>query len=230
MIPKIIHYCWLSNDPIPVSMQKYVTKWKELLPEYEFILWNFTRFNIDESLWVKEAFQVKKYAFAADYIRLYALYTMGGIYLDMDVEVVKSFDPLLNRKFILGFEYDNGIEGGIIGSEPGAEWLEKCLTHYTKRHFIQEDGSYDTTPLPVILFSILKENNFDMNEIFPFDYLTAKSLRSGKITITQNTCTIHHFSGTWLTSWQKMKTFAKPYLCKLGAYEFVSSLYGKLGK
>lgn len=228
MIPKIIHYCWLSNDPIPAPMKTYVQKWKKLLPEYKFILWNFTRFNQEDSLWVKEAFQVKKYAFAADYIRLYALYSMGGIYLDMDVEIVKKFDSLLERQFILGFEHNKGIEGGIIGSEPGAVWLKKCLDYYEKRHFILTDGSYDTTPLPIILFSILKENHFDMTEIFSFDYLTAKSLHSGKITITPNTYTIHHFSGTWLTPWQRMKQFIKPYFYKLGIYGFAEFLYGKL--
>lgn len=90
MIPKIIHYCWLSNDPIPADMQRYIESWKKFLPDYEFMLWNFSRFDINSSDWVKEAFKNKKYAFAADYIRLYALYNYGGIYMDMDVEVLET--------------------------------------------------------------------------------------------------------------------------------------------
>ena len=80
MIPKIIHYCWLSNDPIPENMQKWMSTWKKL-NGYEFILWNFDRFDINSSIWVKQAFNAKKYAFAADYIRAFALYNYGGIYM-----------------------------------------------------------------------------------------------------------------------------------------------------
>ena len=100
MIPKIIHYCWLSGDEIPEKLQLCMASWKKFLPEYEFMLWDLDRFDINQILWTKQAFESKKYAFAADYIRLYAIYTYGGIYLDMDVEVLKSFNPLLNRKYI----------------------------------------------------------------------------------------------------------------------------------
>lgn len=78
MIPKIIHYCWLSNDPIPQQLKDCMKTWKQVLPDYEWVKWDFTRFDINSSAWVKEAFENKKYAFAADYIRLYAIYTMGG--------------------------------------------------------------------------------------------------------------------------------------------------------
>ena len=81
MIPKIIHYCWLSNDPIPDDLKKCMDSWKEKLPDYEVMLWNFDRFPKTKSQWVSDAFDNKKYAFAADYIRLNALYNYGGIYL-----------------------------------------------------------------------------------------------------------------------------------------------------
>ena len=101
MIPKIIHYCWLSDDPVPSDLQKYMRTWKEKLPDYEFMKWDFNRFDKQSSKWVAQAFDNKKYAFAADYIRLYALYNYGGIYLDMDVEVLKSYNPFLclNTRF-----------------------------------------------------------------------------------------------------------------------------------
>ena len=104
MIPKIIHYCWLSNDPIPEDLSRYMKTWKQKLPDYEFMLWDFNRFDKNNSQWVKEAFEHKKYAFAADYIRLYALYHYGGIYLDMDVEVLKTFTPFLSLRTMIGFE------------------------------------------------------------------------------------------------------------------------------
>lgn len=118
MIPKIIHYCWLSKDPIPKDMQMFIDGWYEKLPDYEFMLWDFNRFDIHSSQWVKEAFSKKKYAFAADYIRLYALYNYGGIYMDMDVEVLKSFDPFLKLKTMICFENSKqGLEMATFGVE-----------------------------------------------------------------------------------------------------------------
>lgn len=101
MIPKKIHYCWLSNDPYPEKIEKCINSWKEKLPDYEIIKWDLNRFPLEKSLWVKQAYEARKYAFAADYIRLYALATEGGIYLDSDVEVLKSFDDLLDFPYFV---------------------------------------------------------------------------------------------------------------------------------
>ena len=120
MIPKTIHYCWLSNDPVPQKLQDCMATWKAKLPDYEFVLWNFDRFDINSSLWVKQAFEAKKYAFAADYIRLFAVYNYGGFYLDMDMEVLRSFNNLINNKIALAYENDNeSIEAGCFGAEKG---------------------------------------------------------------------------------------------------------------
>src|SRR5690606_40794226 len=101
MIPKKIHFCWLSGDEYPDLIKKCVNTWKEKLPDYEFILWDTNRFDLDSNIWVKQAFETKKYAFAADYIRLYAVYNYGGIYLDTDVEVIKSFEDLLDLPYFI---------------------------------------------------------------------------------------------------------------------------------
>lgn len=99
MIPKKIHYCWLSDDPMPEKLLKCVESWKKYLPDYELVKWDLKKFPLSKNPWVREAFENKKYAFAADYIRLYALATEGGIYLDSDVEVLKSFDDLLKYPY-----------------------------------------------------------------------------------------------------------------------------------
>ena len=90
MIPKIIHYCWLSGEPFPKKIKKCIDSWKKKLPNYEIRCWNMDNFDIHSVRFVEEACSVKKWAFAADYIRLYALYTEGGIYLDCDVFVKKK--------------------------------------------------------------------------------------------------------------------------------------------
>ena len=217
MIPKIIHYCWLSGDPIPENLQKCMNSWKKFLPDYEFILWDRNRFDINSTLWTKQAFEAKKYAFAADYIRLYAVYNYGGIYMDMDVEVVKSFNELLSSPYIWGMEAEKGIEAGVFGAEQHALFLKDCLNYYNNRPFILQDGTYDRKVLPVIIFerftlkyTIKKrekkeiESNSSTIYVFPPDFLTAKSYETGKIHVTKNTYTIHHFAGSWFSKKEKI--------------------------
>ena len=207
MIPKIIHYCWLSNDPIPKDLKKYMKSWKEKLYDYEFILWDLNRFDLNRSLWVKQAFEAKKYAFAADYIRLYAVYNYGGIYMDMDVEVIKSFNDLLRNDYRLGYEAAKGLEAGVFGAPKKAPWVKEVLEYYTSKEFALPNGLYNDTPLPIIMDEVLNADYITNKKIVPLptDFLTAKSYKTGKITITPNTYTIHHFAGSWKSWDEKMK-------------------------
>ena len=169
MIPKVIHYCWLSNDPYPEIIRNCMDSWKEVMPDYEFKLWNTHNFNIDASLpYVREAFAYRKWAFVADYIRLYALYTEGGIYLDSDVRVLKRFDCFLNHPFFTSMEYhpfmierdnsmadidDEGIriadkyisgielQAAVMGAEKGNLFVKEILDWYKDKHFIKPDGT-----------------------------------------------------------------------------------------
>lgn len=206
MIPKKIHYCWLSNDPIPQKLMDCMNSWKKYLPTYEFVLWDTNRFDINSTLWTKQAFAAGKYAFAADYIRLYAVYTCGGIYMDMDVEVCRPFDPLLKKNYILGYEKNNGIEAGIFGGEKNAQWIKKCIDYYQNRAFIKSDGTFDMRPLPQIMFETLSEER-KIFHIYSNEYLTAKSYETGIITVTENTYSIHHFAGSWHGKKQKLFKF-----------------------
>ncbi len=247
MIPKIIHWCWLSNDPIPENLQKCMDTWKIKLPDYEMIHWNFDRFPKGKSKWVDDAFVNKKYAFAADYIRLYALYNYGGIYLDMDVEVCKSFDPFLTLNSMLCWQKSlGGLEVAAFGVEPKAEWVKKCLDEYESISFVKADGSFDLMTLPERVERNLLRNGYKLLEVpsieaakkitsnleipvFPCDYFSPKSYVDGKIEITTNTYSIHHFAGSWLPWYSK---FEKKFWNFLGLknHGFISrslKLFGK---
>jgi mannosyltransferase OCH1-like enzyme len=102
MIPKRLHLCWLSGDPFPPLIQHCVESWKRHLPDYEIVRWDSNSFDLNHATWVREAFNNKKYAFAADYIRLFALHKMGGIYLDADVEVTGSFEDFVVSELVHG--------------------------------------------------------------------------------------------------------------------------------
>lgn len=199
MIPKIIHYCWLSDDPVPIELENYMETWKKKLHGYQFIKWNFERFNKEKSVWVKEAFDNKKYAFAADYIRLYALYTYGGIYLDMDMEVLKSFDDLLDRQYFMAHENPGAsdIEAACMGFEPYNSYLAKCLEYYQGRHFVKDNGEFDTLTLPKIMKKIAVENSIQL-ECFDWQTFTCKSFNTGFEYPVEHSYTIHHFAGSWL--------------------------------
>lgn len=146
MIPKKIHFCWLSGDEYPPLIKHCIETWKQILPDYELILWDTHRFDVNSVPWVKEAYEAKKYAFAADYIRLYAVYTEGGIYLDSDVEMLKTFDDLLHNNSFVGFEAATGfIEAAIFGSEAGSVWCQKAMQFYHDKHFqVSADGRIDS--------------------------------------------------------------------------------------
>lgn len=239
MIPKIIHYCWLSNDPIPDNLVKCMDTWKEVLSDYVFMKWDFSRFDKNSSKWVQEAFDSKKYAFAADYIRLYALYNYGGIYLDMDVEVLKSYDDFLQLDTMLCYENSGQcrLEVAALGVKEKSEWVGECLNYYNNRAFIQEDGTYDMRVLPEIIYDCLNESKYKLLEVntiddaslvcngsipvFPFDFFSPKSYDTGRIEKTANTYSIHHFAGSWVSKstkihlalWRLMPSYIK-YLVK----------------
>lgn len=222
MISKKIHYCWLSEDPIPENLQECMNSWKKNLSGYEIIRWDYKRFPRGVSKWVDEAYDHRKFAFAADYIRLYALYNYGGIYLDMDVEVLKSFDDFLGLDTMLCYENskDNRLEVAAFGAEKGAPWIKKCLDYYENRHFVNSDGHFDTKVLPAIIRDCLLSGGYILScvdsveqakkhkganiPVFPCDYFSPKSYATGMIEKTERTYSIHHFAGSWL-----------PWYCKL---------------
>jgi hypothetical protein len=211
MILKKIHYCWLSDDPLPALVKQCIDSWHKYLPEYEFILWDRRRFDIDSVAWVKQAYESRKFAFAADYIRLYAIYTEGGIYLDSDVEVLKSFDDLLDQGSFIGFETGGDLEPAVFGARSNCNWVAECLKYYQERHFVRSDGTLDMTPLPIILEHCLRETGLMLDQtsisnpvcgadvtFYPAEFFSPKNVYSKVVDSTNHTYTVHHFDGQWV--------------------------------
>lgn len=211
MIPKKIHYCWLSGDKYPRLIENCIASWRRHLPDYEFVLWDRDKFKIESVPWVYEAYLAKKYAFAADYIRLYALLTEGGIYLDSDVEVLKSFNMLLHEKSFIGYESTGDLEPAVIGAERNLDWLKACLSYYDDRHFENQDGSLNMRPLPIVMGEIFQcRNIIKIGEtpgsiitskqitFYPSDYFSPKNNHTKEIKKSEHTYAIHHFDGHWV--------------------------------
>ena len=114
-IPKKIHYCWFGRNPLPKTALKCIQSWKKYFPDYEIIQWNEDNYDVNKIKYIREAHQAKKYAFVSDYARFDILYHEGGIYFDTDVEVIKSFDDILQNGAFMGCEID-GIN--LINADP----------------------------------------------------------------------------------------------------------------
>ncbi len=160
------------------------------MPDYKIKCWGKDSFDFNSVPFVRETMIAKKYPTAADYVRMYALYTEGGIYLDSDVEVLLPFDTLLANAFFSGTEafYCNNkpnyrIEGAIMGSIPGHPFIKACMEHYASSRFINSDGTRNTEVLPSRMSRIAeqqwgykRENNYqhlqDDIVIYPTSYFT----------------------------------------------------------
>lgn len=233
-IPKKIHFCWLSGEEYPEIVQKCMLSWKEKLPDYEIKCWNAENFDVNVCQYTREAFQAKKYAFVSDYVRLYALYQEGGIYLDSDIEVLKKFDDLLQNKAFTGFEKnDSTIAAWIFGSEKGNPIFKEFLDYYTDKPFILEDGKYDLTPNPVPVTNICVKHGLALNgekqnlgdiTIYPRDYFCPYNRASEELNITENTYTIHYFNGAWIDEEKKKIVIQRKNIIKKYG-KFIGYLY-----
>ena len=128
MIPKIIHYCWFGNGPIPEKDKKCINSWKKYCSDYKIIQWNEKNYDITKNKYMNQAYQQKKWGFVPDYARLDIIYTYGGIYLDTDVEIIKSFDSLLSNRGFAGFERPDYVNLGLgFGAEAENIIIKKML-------------------------------------------------------------------------------------------------------
>lgn len=224
MIPNIIHYCWFGGKEKPEDVKQYIASWRKFCPDYEIKEWNESNFDLNENDYCREAYEAKKWAFVTDYVRLKALYEYGGFYMDTDVEVVKPLESLRKYDAVSGYESETSIPTGTMGACRGNEWIGVLLKDYDHRHFLQADGSYDITTNVVVITQLTKKKyglnlngqmlRFGHNMILlPFDYLCAKKFATGKIHRTENTYTIHHFKGSWLSDEDKYAQNLREYLC-----------------
>lgn len=208
MIPKKIHYCWFGGNPLPELAKKCIESWKKYCPEYEIIEWNETNFNVSECRYAQEAFKAKKWAFVSDYARLKVLVEYGGIYMDTDVEVLRSLDRFLEHQAFSGFENADAVPTGIMACEKGFKLFSELLNEYHDRSFIKEDGSMDmSTNVEAITKTCLSKglelnNTFQIVDgfaLYPKNVFCPKNYENGLIELTDDTYTIHHFSGSWLS-------------------------------
>ncbi|MBE5892156.1 MAG: glycosyl transferase [Lachnospiraceae bacterium] len=207
-IPKIIHYCWLGGNPKPESVINCISSWKKFCPDYEIIEWNESNLNIDCNAYTRQAYDAKAWGFVPDYLRLWIVYTYGGIYLDTDVQMIRNFDLLLEEEGFIGFEDDKHINfGSGFGAEKNNSVIKAVMNEYEDLRFVNEDGSYNKTPSPQYNTQVMKKLGLCHNDgsiqnvkgfkCYPPEYFCPKSFTTGMLKVTRNTFSIHQFDASW---------------------------------
>ena len=219
MIPKKIHYCWFGGNELDDISKKCIESWRKFCPEYEIVEWNESNFPYDKNSFTKDAYECKKWAFVSDYARLYIIYNNGGIYLDTDVELIKSLDDLLEEKCFLGVEKGSGcVATGLgFGAEKNNSIIKELLDEYENVKF-DADNTYNflcpelnTNPLYKYDFEIGSERvlKLDNCTIYPSEYFCPVNYKSLECDITDNTYSIHHYAASWQTEKKRELTQIK---------------------
>lgn len=206
MIPKIIHYCWFGTKKMPKDQERFVNSWKKLMPDYTFKCWSEKDIDIASIPFAKEAYEAGKYAYVADYARIYALYNEGGIYMDTDVELNTRFDKFLEYGVFTSYEFTpsrtqisiirnmitsegerlekgilnripaTGLFSALIGAEKGHPFMRDCMEYYDKHSFNDIYGQHLTVPNILAFFA----------EAYGFKYKNQNQLLSNNMMIYDN--------------------------------------------
>lgn len=205
MIPKKIHYCWFGRNELPKKAKYCIESWKKYCPDYEIIEWNEDNFNINMNAYTQMCYEQKKYAFLSDYVRLLVIEKYGGLYFDTDVELVRSFDELLENKAFFGFENDEYVNTGVgFGAEAGNTIVQQMIKEYEGLL----DGNQGTIGCPILNTKALltyglqrtgERQNINGAIIYPSEFFNPYDDITGRLRKTRNTYSIHWFAKSWMS-------------------------------
>ena len=217
MIPKIIHYCWFGKNPLTPLAEDCLASWKATMPDWIVMRWDESNFDIAAApVYVQQAYEARKFAFVSDYVRLWALEQYGGVYVDTDVKVLRSYEPLLNDTAFIGLEESKVHLPGtcVMGCEPHCQWVRDMLALYDDITFIKEDGTPDMTTnvdrMGVVMMKELRNEGMKEDKywkhnqyiekwglrVYTHDYFSP--ITSTRVMRkTKNTYSIHYFAESW---------------------------------
>lgn len=217
MIPKVIHYCWFGGNPLPALVRLCIDSWRHYMPDYKIVRWDETNFDVNQIPYTSEAYKAKKWAYVSDYARMKVLYDSGGVYLDTDVELIKSLEPIIEKGAFMACERHSnfapypGVATGLgIATDAHNPLYKEILDYYENIHFCGASTGLTVVEhvtsvlirrglMPTSEFQTLDGVNIYPPDFFcPFDEMN-------RISITSNTVAIHHYAGSWLGKSEKMK-------------------------
>lgn len=212
MIPKVIHYCWFGGNDKPKSVKKCIASWQQFCPDYKIVEWNENNFDINKNGYTKMCAEQKKYAFLSDYARLVIIEQNGGIYFDTDVELVKPIDFLLENEAFFSFENPEYVNTGQgFGSVAHGEAVAAMVREYDP----YLDGEHGTMTCPrlntdtLLRYGLVLDGKMQTVAnalILPSDYMNPYGSNTGILNKTENTISIHWYSGSWMTKKQRLRS------------------------
>ena len=220
MIPKTIHYCWFGRNPLPEDAIMCINSWKKYLPDYEIKEWNEDNFDVYMIPYTAEAYAAKKYAFVSDFARFWILYNYGGLYFDTDVEVIKPIDDIIAKGNFMAYECPmaKAIAPGLgLGVTPGLGLLKKLIDVYSQMHYMIDGKLVSSKTIVNYTTEAFNEAGIaQINEdidysygcyIYAPEYFCPLDYHTGKLTLTEKSRTIHHYTASWKTKGEKRKAF-----------------------
>lgn len=225
---------------MPELAHKCIASWKKYLPDYEIKEWNEDNFDVNMIPYTAEAYKAKKYAFVSDYARFWILYKYGGLYFDTDVEVIKPMDDIITAGSFMGFENSDktvtGVAPGLgLGAMPGLSIYKEIMDYYAGESFVNPDGTINLTTIVRRVTSLLCNHGLVLENrlqsvagvnIYPYDFFCPIRVTDGKLCLTSNTVSIHHYASSWQSPWYK---FARKTILLIGGYK-LKALLAKLFK
>lgn len=204
---KVIHYCWFGKGKKPTIIEKCMESWTKICPDFKIIEWNENNFDVNICPYVKQAYEAKKYAFVSDYARFYVLNKFGGVYLDTDVELVKSIEPLLENNFT-GFENECSVATGLImACEKENALCKAMIEEYDKDKFINDDGSFNLRTVCHRVTDWFVANGLKLDGttqnvagyvVYQKEYFNPIDMKTGKLEVTDKTYSIHRYAASWV--------------------------------
>ncbi len=213
-IPKVIHYCWFGKSEMPDEFKGYIETWKKFCPDYEIKLWDESNYDISKNEYMREAYALKKWGFVSDFARLDIIYNEGGIYLDTDVELVRSLDELLEKEAFCGIETGSpNVASGLgFGAEKAHPIIKRMMDEYSGLKIVDEEGNLNLILCPVLNTKPLLEMGYAPSDdiqtiyyegssitVYPNVYFCPKDFATNNVAVDERTFSIHHYAATWHT-------------------------------
>lgn len=214
MIPKKIHYCWFGKNPLPNDVKKCIESWKKFCPDYEIIKWDEDNFDINSHPFTKAAYEAKAWAFVSDFVRLKVVYDNGGIYLDTDVELIKSLNFLLTNQCYVGIQQQlNLCNTGLgFGAAKNNQVLKDMIKEYDKIEFRLEEKAKISCPF--LNTKVLTDLGYKYTDniwysknitVYPCRYFDPYAPGDTSNLLCKDTISIHHYSASWTSSKNRLR-------------------------
>lgn len=212
MIPKTIHYCWFGGKQLPVDAKKCILSWKKFCPDYTISRWDESNFDVHCHPFAEAAYEAGAWAFVSDFARLKIIYENGGIYLDTDIELIKSLDSVISADCYFAAQAEPHLIATGLGFGASAHHplVGKMMYQYDSLVFSAQEK--EKFLCPKLNTDALRECGYQYTDeiqhihgatIYPARFFDP--INSIGFMLTKDTISIHHYSASWESGKHRLK-------------------------